>query len=195
MFCYINLKGKRYATIAIHWGLAYDIPLIFYMRIIHTHCFQMLTGDIYIYIYIYNLVCMYVCVCNIYIYIYIYIFFICVCVCIYACVCVCVYIYIIWVCMYLYEYMFVCKYVYIYLHTLLSIGLISRVFTNGQTGVQSQFVSYQRLKKWYLMPPCLVLSIIRWGSSVKCNNFGNAVAPSPTLCSSNWKRSHQITLD
>ena len=27
--------------------------------------------------------------------------------------------------------------------------------------VQSQVESYQRLKKWYLMPPCLTLSIIR----------------------------------
>ena len=32
-----------------------------------------------------------------------------------------------------------------------------------EAGVQSQVESYQRLKKWYLMPPCLTLSIIRWG--------------------------------
>ena len=30
-----------------------------------------------------------------------------------------------------------------------------------ETGVQSQFESFQRLKKWYLMLPCLTLSIIR----------------------------------
>ena len=30
-----------------------------------------------------------------------------------------------------------------------------------ETRVQSQVESYQRLKKWYLMPPCLTLSIIR----------------------------------
>ena len=30
-----------------------------------------------------------------------------------------------------------------------------------ETGVQSQVESYQRLKKWYLMSPCLTLSIIR----------------------------------
>ena len=30
-----------------------------------------------------------------------------------------------------------------------------------QTGFQSQVESYQRLKKWYLMPPCLTLSSIR----------------------------------
>ena len=64
------------------------------------------------------------------------------------------------------------------------------------TGVQSQVKSYQRLKKWYLMPPCLTLSIIRWGSRVKWNNPGNGVAPSPTpRCSSYWKRSLRVTLD
>ena len=36
-----------------------------------------------------------------------------------------------------------------------------------KTGVQSQVESYQRLKKWYLMPPCLTLSIIRYESRVK----------------------------
>ena len=30
-----------------------------------------------------------------------------------------------------------------------------------ETRVQSQVESYQRLKKWYLMPPCLTLNIIR----------------------------------
>ena len=47
-----------------------------------------------------------------------------------------------------------------------------------ETGVQSQVESYQRLKKWYLMLPCLTLSIIRYGSNVKWNNPGNGVAPS-----------------
>ena len=35
-----------------------------------------------------------------------------------------------------------------------------------ETGVQSPVESYQRLKKWYLMPPCLTHSIIRYGSRV-----------------------------
>ena len=30
--------------------------------------------------------------------------------------------------------------------------------------VQSQVESYQRLKKWYLMPPCLTLSSISYGA-------------------------------
>ena len=36
-----------------------------------------------------------------------------------------------------------------------------------ETRVQSQIKSYQRLKKWYLMPLCLTLSIIRYGSRVR----------------------------
>ena len=40
------------------------------------------------------------------------------------------------------------------------IGQVGRVFANGQgTWVQSQVKSYQRLKKWYLMSPCLTLNI------------------------------------
>ena len=38
--------------------------------------------------------------------------------------------------------------------------------------------SYQRLKKWYLMSPCITLSIIRYRSRVKWSNPGNRVAPS-----------------
>ena len=53
-----------------------------------------------------------------------------------------------------------------------------------ETWVQSQVESYQRLKKWYLMPPCLTLSIIRYGSRVKWSNPGKGVAPSPTPWSS-----------
>ena len=45
-----------------------------------------------------------------------------------------------------------------------------------ETGVQSQVESYQRLKKWYFMPPCLTLSIIRYGSRVKWSNPGKGVA-------------------
>ena len=49
-----------------------------------------------------------------------------------------------------------------------------------ETGVQSQVESYQRLKKWHLMSPCLTLSIIRYGSRVKWTNPGKGIAPSPT---------------
>ena len=36
--------------------------------------------------------------------------------------------------------------------------------------VQSLVESYQRLKKWYLVQPCLALSITRYGSRVKGSN-------------------------
>ena len=66
-----------------------------------------------------------------------------------------------------------------------------------ETRLQSQVESYQRLqKKWYLMPPCLTLSIIRYVSRVKWSNPGKIVAPSPTSqCSSYWKRSLWVALD
>ena len=48
-----------------------------------------------------------------------------------------------------------------------------------ETWVQSQVKSYQRLNKWYLIPPCLTLSIIRYESRVKWSNPRKGVAPSP----------------
>ena len=66
--------------------------------------------------------------------------------------------------------------------------MLSTSFTR-ETWVRSQIESYQRLKKWYLMPPCLTLSIIRYGSRVKWSNPGKGVAPSPTpWCSKLSKR-------
>ena len=72
-----------------------------------------------------------------------------------------------------------------------------RVFANdpGDLG-SSQVESYQKLKKWYLMPLCLTLSIIRYGSRVKWSNLGKGVAPSATpWCSSYRKRILRVTLD
>ena len=47
-----------------------------------------------------------------------------------------------------------------------------------------------------MIPPCLTLSIIRYGSRVKWSNPGNGVAPSPTpWCSSYRKGSLRVTLD
>ena len=63
-------------------------------------------------------------------------------------------------------------------------------------GVQSQVGSYQKLLKWYLIPLCLTLSIIKYVSRVKQSNPGNGIAPSPTpRCCSYWKRSLQVTFD
>ena len=62
-----------------------------------------------------------------------------------------------------------------------------------ETGVQSQVESYQRLKKWYLIPTYLSFRIIRYVSRVKWSNPGMGVVPSPTpWCSSYWKGSLQV---
>ena len=46
------------------------------------------------------------------------------------------------------------------------------------------------------MPPCLTLSIIRYGSRVKWSNPGKGVVPFPTpWCSSYRKGSFRVTLD
>ena len=67
-----------------------------------------------------------------------------------------------------------------------------------ETWVQSQVKSYQRLKKWYLMPPGLTLSIIRYGSRVKWSNPGKGIVPTPTpWCRGGAlsKKGLRITLD
>ena len=65
-----------------------------------------------------------------------------------------------------------------------------------ETWVQSYVASYQRHKRWYLIPPCLTLSSIRYVSRVKWSNPGKGVALSPTLpCSSYRKGSLWVPLD
>ena len=55
--------------------------------------------------------------------------------------------------------------------------------------------SYQKLKKWYLMSPCLTLSIKRYESRVKWVNPGKGGVPSPrSWCSSYQKGSPRVTL-
>ena len=61
--------------------------------------------------------------------------------------------------------------------------------------VQPQIESYQRLKKWYLLPPCLTLSIKRYVSRVGWSNPGKGVTLSPTpRCSRCWKGSFRLAL-
>ena len=50
-----------------------------------------------------------------------------------------------------------------------------------ETGVQSHVESYQRHKKWYLIPLCSTLSIIRYVSRLKLTTPGKGVVPSPKL--------------
>ena len=65
-----------------------------------------------------------------------------------------------------------------------------------ETTVQSQVASYQKLLKWYLIPPCLTLSDIRYVSRVKWSKPGKGVASSPTpRCSSYRKGSLLVALD
>ena len=92
------------------------------------------------------------------------------------------------------EYLFLVDYIYI-LDWL--IGLVVECSPIAwETGVQSQVETYQRLKKWYLIPPCLTLSIIRYVLRVKGSNPGKGVVPSPApWCSSYWKGSFWVALD
>ena len=77
------------------------------------------------------------------------------------------------------------------------IGLVVQCSAmDWETGVQCQVESYQRLKKWYLIPPCLTLRIKRHVSRVKWSNPGKGVAPSPKpRCSSYWNGSFRVVLD
>ena len=81
----------------------------------------------------------------------------------------------------------------IYINFWIVIGLMSRVFAYGP-GDWGWVIP--KTQKWYLMPPCFTLSIIRYGSWVKWSKWGNVVVPFPTpQCSSYWKRSLWVTLD
>ena len=70
---------------------------------------------------------------------------------------------------------------------------MSRVFANGQ-GNRGRFIP--KTQKWYLILPCLTLSIIRYASKVKWSNTRKGVALSPTpWCSSLWKGNYRVTHD
>ena len=54
-----------------------------------------------------------------------------------------------------------------------------RVFANGpgdRGSIPDRVIP--KTQKWYLIPPCLTLSIIRYGSRVKWVNRGKGVVPS-----------------
>ena len=77
------------------------------------------------------------------------------------------------------------------------IGIMVRVFVNGpedRGSIPGRVIP--KTKKWYLMPPCLTLSIMKYRSRVKWSNPGKGVEPCPTpWCSSYRKRSLWVTLD
>ena len=76
--------------------------------------------------------------------------------------------------------------------------MVIRVFSYGPGDLGSipGRVIPKALKKWYLMPPCLTLSIIRYGSRVKWRNPGkrSSVLPTP-WCSSDRKGCLRVILD
>ena len=74
--------------------------------------------------------------------------------------------------------------------------LDTSLLNTHQYKVQFKVASYQRLLRWYLIPPYLTLINIRYLPRVKWSNPEKDVAPSPTTwCSSYWKGSLLIALD
>ena len=72
--------------------------------------------------------------------------------------------------------------------------LAGKVFVNGR-GDWGSIPGRVILKtqKWYLIPPCVPFSIIRYVSRVKWGNLEKGVAPS--RCRSYWKGRPRVTLD
>ena len=92
--------------------------------------------------------------------------------------------------------MYPISFVYIYTNVWTLAWWLECSLMAQETWVHSQVESYKKLKKWYLMHPCLTLNIIRYWSRVKWSNPGKGVAPSSTpLCSSDRKGSLRVTLD
>ena len=117
----------------------------------------------------------------IYIYIYIYMIFI---------------ISILELCIYIYIYIWYLIYLFKVIYNRTLAWRLECPPMAQKTRVQSQVESYQRLRKWYLMPSCLTLSTVRYGSRMKWSNPRKWVVPTPTLwCSSYRKRSLRVTLD
>ena len=75
--------------------------------------------------------------------------------------------------------------------------LVGRVFANGPGDLGSILGHViPKTLKWYLIPPYITLSNIRYVSRVNWSNPGKGAAPSPTTwCSSYWKGSFQVALD
>ena len=74
-------------------------------------------------------------------------------------------------------------YIYIYIYIYITSPLLLWVEHSSiarETRVQSLVELTKGSKKWYLMPPCLTLSIKRYGSNIKRSNPGKGVMPSPT---------------
>ena len=91
-------------------------------------------------------------------------------------------------------------YIYIYIYIYINVSSWAKwaqcLPMSQETGVQSQVESYQRLKKWYVIPPCITLSTIRYVSRKTWSNPGKGAVPSPIpQCSYYWKGYLWVTLD
>ena len=68
------------------------------------------------------------------------------------------------------------------LYLVLDIGIMVSMFANGPGDLGSiPGRVIPKTQKWYLMPPCLTLTIIRYRSREKCSNPVKGVAPSQHL--------------
>ena len=95
------------------------------------------------------------------------------------------------------SYGFLCLFYTFYQSKYRAIGLMSRVFAND-LGDRRSIPGWviPKTQKLYLMPLCLKLSSIRYGSREEWNNPREWVALFPTSrCSSYWKESFRVTLD
>ena len=104
---------------------------------------------------------------------------------------------------YMHTYIYVYKHTHSHTHTHIYIYIYS--FTHGMMvrmfavspGDLCSFPSrvIPKTQKWYVMPPCLTLSNIRYGSKVKWSNPRIGVAPFPICwCSSYRKKTLWVTL-
>ena len=85
-------------------------------------------------------------------------------------------------------------YIYIYIYEP-DFGLVVRVFSNGP-GDLGSIPGRLILKTKKMMPPCLTLSILRYGSRVKRSNPEKGVASSPTPWSSSYRKGNlRVTVD
>ena len=97
-------------------------------------------------------------------------------------------------------------YIYIYIYIIYIqrerdnrlIAQVGRVFANGPGDMGSipGRVIPKKFKKWYLVPPWLTLSNIRYVSRVKWSNPRKGIVTSPTpRCCSYWKGSFLVAVD
>ena len=66
-----------------------------------------------------------------------------------------------------------------YEHVYTSVKIIIYIWP-GRPGFNPRLSHTKDSKKWYLMPPCLTLSVISCRSRIKWSNPGKRVMPSPT---------------